>query len=117
TIQEHGGLALIRCDVGQGKSFLVEYLMTVWTHQYGWRCAKLQNTGTITSPRAFLAEVLAAFGLQNEGTTREVQGRLETWLLAQAYEENTTVVLFIDEAQSIASKAFPIIRDLLNLET
>jgi len=27
--QEHGGLALIRGDVGQGKSFLVEYLMTV----------------------------------------------------------------------------------------
>ena len=26
TIEEHGGLALIRGDVGQGKSFLVEYL-------------------------------------------------------------------------------------------
>jgi general secretion pathway protein A len=117
TIQEHGGLALIRGDVGQGKSFLVEYLMTVWPHQYGWRCAKLQNTGTITTPRAFLKEVLSAFGLEPGDSARDMQVRLETWLLAQAYEENLTVVLFIDEAQSIDSKAFPIIRDLLNLET
>src|ERR1051326_5445502 len=117
TIQEHGGLALIRGDVGQGKSFLVEYLMTVWPHQYGWRCAKLQNTGTITTPRTFLTEVLTAFGREPADTAREMQVRLETWLLTQAYEENKTVVLFIDEAQSIDSKAFPIIRDLLNLET
>lgn len=117
TIQEHGGLALIRGDVGQGKSFLIEYLMTVWPHQYGWRCAKLQNTGTISTPRAFLTEVLAAFGLEPADSAREMQVRLETWLLAQAYEENMTVVLFIDEAQSIDSKAFPVIRDLLNLET
>src|SRR5206468_1032409 len=117
TIQEHGGLALIRGDVGQGKSFLIEYLMTVWPHQYGWRCAKLQNTGTITTPRAFLTEVLAAFGLERADSARAMQVRLESWLLAQAYEENLTVVLFIDEAQSIDSKAFPVIRDLLNLET
>jgi len=117
TIEEHGGLALIRGDVGQGKSFLIEYLMTVWPGQFGWRCAKLQNTGTISSPRAFLTEVLAAFGLEPAPTTREMATRLESWLLEQSYEENKTVVLFIDEAQSIDSRAFPVIRDLLNLET
>ncbi len=117
TIQEHGGLALIRGDVGQGKSFLVEYLMTVWPHQYGWKCAKLQNTGTTSSPRALLAEVLTAFGQEPSNNAREMAVRLETWLLSQAYEQNQTVVLFIDEAQSIDSKAFPILRDLLNLET
>jgi general secretion pathway protein A len=117
TIEEHGGLALIRGDVGQGKSFLIEYLMTVWPNQFGWRCAKLQNTGTISSPRAFLAEVLAAFGLEPSPLARDMATRLESWLLAQAYEENKTVVLFIDEAQSIDSRAFPVIRDLLNLET
>ena len=117
TIQEHGGLALIRGDVGQGKSFLVEYLMTVWPNQYGWKCAKLQNTGTITSPRTLLAEVLSAFGQEPSNNAREMVVRLETWLLSQAYEQNQTVVLFIDEAQSIDSKAFPVLRDLLNLET
>src|SRR2546421_3576637 len=117
TIEWHGGMALIRGDVGQGKSFLVEYLMTVWPNQFGWRCAKLQNTGTITTPRALLAEALAAFGLEPDPSAREMATHLEAWLLAQAYEENKTVVLFIDEAQSIDSKAFPVIRDLLNLET
>ena len=87
--------------LGQGKSFLVEYLMTVWPHQYGWKCAKLQNTGTITSPRALLTEVMAAFGLEPSNNAREMALRLESWLLAQAYEENQTVVLFVDEAQSI----------------
>ena len=42
---------------------------------------------------------------------------MENWLLQQAYEDNKTVVLFIDEAQSIDSRAFPVLRDLLNLET
>jgi general secretion pathway protein A len=117
TIEEHGGLALVRGDVGQGKSFLIEYLMTVWPNQFGWNCAKLQNTGTISTPRALLAEVLSAFGLEPTFSAREMATRLETWLLEQAYEENKTVVLFIDEAQSIDSRAFPVLRDLLNLET
>lgn len=117
TIQEHGGLALVRGDVGHGKSFLIEYLMTLWPHQYGWRCAKLQNTGTITSPRTLLAEVLAAFGLEPGTNAREMVTRLETWLLSKAYEEKQTIVLFIDEAQSIHSRAFPVLRDLLNLQT
>jgi len=117
TIEEYGGLALIRGDVGQGKSFLIEYLMTVWPNQFGWRCAKLQNTGTISSPRALLSEVLASFGLEPGANARDMAMRLEAWLLTQVYEENKTVVLFIDEAQSIDSKAMPVIRDLLNLET
>lgn len=117
TIEEHGGLALIRGDVGQGKSFLIEYLMSVWPGQFGWRCAKLQNTGTISSPRALLAEVLAAFGLEPAPTAREMATRLESWLLTEAFEGGRTVVLFIDEAQSIDSRAFPVLRDLVNLET
>lgn len=116
TIEEHGGLALIRGDVGLGKSFLIEYLLTVWPNQFGWRCAKLQNTGTITSPRAFLAEVLGSFGIPPEETARDMATSLENWLIEQALE-NQTVVLFIDEAQSIDSRAFPVIRDLVNLET
>jgi general secretion pathway protein A len=117
TIEEHGGLALIRGDVGMGKSFLVEYLMTVWPAQFGWRCAKLQNTGTISTPRALLAEVLGAFGLEVSHSARDMATRLENWLLEQSYEEEKTVVLFIDEAQSIDSRAMPVLRDLLNLET
>ena len=117
TVQEHGGLALIRADVGHGKSFLVEYLMASWANQFGWRCAKLQNTGTISSPRALLSEVMAAFGLEGASTAREMATLLEHWLVARSYEEQQTTVLFIDEAQSIDSKAFPVIRDLLNLET
>jgi type II secretory pathway predicted ATPase ExeA len=117
TVQEYGGLALVRADVGHGKSFLVEYLMTAWPSQFGWRCAKLQNTGTINSPRALLAEVLAAFGLEGAPTAREMATKLENWLLMRSYEEHQTTVLFIDEAQSIDSKAFPVLRDLLNLET
>jgi general secretion pathway protein A len=117
TVEEHGGLALIRADVGHGKSFLVEYLMSAWPGQYGWRCAKLQNTGTITSPRALLAEVLAAFGLESAPTAREMVAKLENWLLEQSYDESQTAVLFIDEAQSVDSKALPVLRDLLNLAT
>ncbi len=117
AVQEHNGMALIRGDVGHGKSFLIEYLMTVWPHQYGWHCAKLQNTSTITSPRMLMLEVLTAFGLEPAATTREMVTVLETWLLTKAYEEKRTIVLFIDEAQSIESRAFIVLRDLINLQT
>lgn len=116
-VEENAGLALIRGDVGHGKSFLVEYLMTTFTDLFGWRCAQLQNTGTISSPRTLLGEALASFGLNSEGATRRMQIQLETWLLHQAVDGRKKVVLFIDEAQTISSRAFPIIRDLLNLQT
>ena len=117
VVQEHGGLALIRADVGAGKSFLIEYLMSVWPHQLGWRCAKLQNTGTIGSPRALLKEICMAFGLEPSYSAKDMATRLEDWLLTEVYRTNTNIVLFIDEAQSIDYKAMPVIRDLLNLET
>lgn len=116
TFQEHGGLVLWRGDVGHGKSSLIEYALTVWPQQFGWRCAKLHNTGTINSPRALVCEILTAFGLEPAGTTRQMVARLEEWLLNQAIHDQT-VVLIIDEAQSIGSRAFPVIRDLLNLQT
>ncbi|HSV73738.1 MAG TPA: AAA family ATPase [Chthonomonadales bacterium] len=117
TIEECGGLALIRGDVGLGKSFLVEYLMSTWPEQFGWRCAKLQNTATIASARALLAEVFGAFGLPHPRSTREMVTALETWLLEQDAQEGRTVVLFVDEAQSIQSSVLPVLRDLVNLET
>jgi len=117
AVEEHAGLVLWRADVGMGKSSLIEYLMTVWPKQFGWLCAKLQNTGSISGPRALVSEVVSAFGLEPEATTRKMVTQLENWLLARVIEDNRNVVLFIDEAQSIASKAFPVIRDLINLQT
>jgi type II secretory pathway predicted ATPase ExeA len=116
ALEEYSGLALLRGEVGMGKSSLIEYMMTGWTQYLGWKCAKLQNSGSINSPRALLAEIMAAFGLPSAPTTRKMVAQLETWLLAQSME-NKPVVLFIDEAQSIGLRALPILRDLLNLQT
>src|SRR5687767_5055493 len=117
TVQEHGGLSLIRADVGAGKSFLIEYLMHTWPSQLGWRCAKVQNTGTITTARALIKEICMAFGLEPTYSAKEMVTRLENWLVTEVYSTDATVVLFIDEAQSIDSRAMHVIRDLLNLET
>ena len=116
TLGEHGGLALLRADVGHGKSSLIEYMMSGWSQYLGWKCAKLQNTGSINSPRALLTEIMSAFGLPAASTTREMVTQLESWLLAQSIAEEPTV-LFIDEAQSIGTRTYPILRDLLNLQT
>ncbi len=117
VVEECGGLALWRADVGHGKSSLIEYVMTAWRKQFGWNCAKLQNTGTISGPHTLLKEVLAAFGLESANTTRKMVAQLETWLLSQSLEDSKPVVLFIDEAQSLNSRVFPVIRDLINLQT
>ena len=116
ALGEHCGLALLRAEVGHGKSSLVEYMMSGWTQYLGWKCAKLQNTGSITSPRALLSEIMSAFGLPTASTTRQMVTELETWLLAQSITPEP-VVLFIDEAQSIGTRTYSILRDLLNLQT
>jgi len=116
TLGEYGGLAMLQAGVGHGKSSLIEYMMSGWSDVLGWNCAKLQNTGTISSPRTLLAEIMAAFGLPTASTTRKMVTHLETWLLAQSIT-NKPIVLFIDEAQSIGARTFPILRDLLNLQT
>jgi type II secretory pathway predicted ATPase ExeA len=116
-VEESGGLALWRADVGHGKSSLIEYVITAWRKQLGWNCAKLQNTGTISGPHTLLKEVHAAFGLESANTTRKMVAQLETWLLEQQLENGKPVVLFIDEAQSLSSRVFPVIRDLINLQT
>ncbi len=117
TVQEHGGLALMRGDVGAGKSFLIEYMMSVWPVHFGWRCAKIQSTGTVATQRGLLKEVCMAFGIQPSYAAKDMATRLEDWLVTEIYRTNSSIVLFIDEAQSIDSRAMPVIRDLLNLET
>ena len=116
TLGEYGGLALLRAGVGHGKSTLIEYMMGGWSKYLGWKCAKLQNTGSIGSPRALLAETMSAFGLPTASTTRKMVTELETWLLEQSIA-NQPIVLFIDEAQSLGAGTLPVIRDLLNLQT
>jgi len=116
TLGEYGGLALLRAGVGHGKSSLIEYMMSGWSKYLGWKCAKLQNTGSIRTPRALMAEIMSAFGLPTETTTRGMVTELETWLLEQSIT-NQPIVLFIDEAQSIGAGTLPILRDLLNLQT
>lgn len=116
TLGEYGGLALLRAGVGHGKSSMIEYMMSGWTQYLGWKCAKLQNTGSIASPRALLAEIMSAFGLQTSPTTRKMVSDLETWLLEQSIS-NQPIILFIDEGQSIGTQTLPVIRDLLNLQT
>lgn len=116
ALEEYSGLALLRGDVGMGKSSLIEIMMTGWTKYLGWKCAKLQNSGSINSPRALLAEIMSAFGLPTASTIRPMVTQFETWLLAQSISDKP-VVLFIDEAQSIGLRALPILRDLLNLQT
>jgi len=57
-----------------------------------------------------------AFGLQPSYSAKDMATRLEEWLVTEVYKTDGYIVLFIDEAQSIASRALPIIRDLVNLE-
>ena len=116
TLGEFGGLALLRAGVGHGKSSLIEYMMSAWPQYLGWKCAKLQNTGSIGSPRALMGEIMSAFGLPQSSTTRKMVTDLEIWLLEQS-TTNQPIILFIDEAQSLGLQTLPILRDLLNLQT
>src|SRR5712692_7062441 len=110
------GLAAVFGDTGTGKSSLGRLLHQKFL-DYGFVSVLLTNPSYPT-PYSLLRTIAEEFGRTH--AARSYQGMLgvfKNFLLDVALKQRKTVVLIIDEAQTMGFKQLELLRQLINFET
>ncbi len=115
AIEQKQGLSIIFGDVGVGKTTIARRLYQVYRDRADFLTAYIP-TPLFPSDFQFLKNICAEFGLSPK---RSKLQQLETFeeFLIEAYREDKTVLLIVDEAQGLVGQQFELIRQLLNFET
>jgi general secretion pathway protein A len=110
------GLAAVFGDTGTGKSSLARLLHQKFLDN-GFLSVQLTNPNYPT-PNSFLRTIAQEFGTPE--TDKSFKGMLDifkAYLDAQAVGQSKTVVLIIDEAQTLKPPLIELLRQLINYET
>lgn len=110
------GLAAVFGDTGTGKSSLARLLHQKFLDS-GFTSTLLTNPSYPT-PNSFLRTIAQEFGTPR--TDKSFKGMLDilkAYLFAQALDNRKTVVLIIDEAQTLKPPLIELLRQLINYET
>jgi len=115
AVQERMGLAVIYGDIGTGKTTIARRLFQIFSDKPDYRSAMIISPGLKTE-NALLREIMKEFGVPTKRAFADSRTAFQAFL-AQQFKENRTVILMLDEAQSIRGTNFELIRGLLNFET
>jgi general secretion pathway protein A len=115
AVKQRMGLAVIYGDVGTGKTTIARRLFQTFSDLADYKTAMIISPGLRTE-NALLREIMKEFGVATKRAFADSRAAFQAFL-AQQFAEKKTVVLMIDEAQTIKSANFELIRALLNFET
>lgn len=113
--EQRQGLSVIFGDVGVGKTTVARRLYQIYRDRDDYYSAYIP-TPLYPSDFQFLKNICAEFGLKPKRSKLLQLAAFEEFLI-DAYQENKTVLLIIDEAQGLIGPQFELIRQLLNFET
>jgi general secretion pathway protein A len=114
-VEQKGGLAVIYGDVGHGKTTVARRLHQIFRENPDINVALL-ITPDLKTDSALLRSVMAEFGVAPRRSHALSLAAFQDYAV-NAYSENKTLVLMIDEAQQMTPKMMELIRVFLNFET
>jgi general secretion pathway protein A len=116
TIQQRMGLSVIHGDVGAGKTTLARRLWEKYAHDAKYNFAMLVDPNYPTSFQ-FINEVRRELNINNPRRSfGDALNEFQQYLVEQ-HKMGKTTILVVDEAQTLRSRNYELLRKLLNFET
>ncbi len=116
VVETKKGLAVVFGDTGTGKSSLARLLHQKFIDQ-GFRSALVTNP-SYPGSYSLLRTIAQEFGLPRMGRSyKDMLDIFKEFLLTEGVERGRTVVLMLDEAQTLRLPLLELLRQLINFET
>ncbi|MFA6217113.1 MAG: AAA family ATPase [Candidatus Omnitrophota bacterium] len=117
AIRLRRGLSLILGDVGMGKTTLSRTLLQTFKNEDDFVFHMILDP-SYKSEFQFLLSLTKIFGIKSTfKSTLTFKEDLEKYLFHAGINENKTIILLIDEGQTISTENLEVLRMLLNYET
>jgi type II secretory pathway predicted ATPase ExeA len=117
SIEQKTGLDIIYGDYGTGKSTIAEILLQRYASRDDFVVGRITNPGVPTVFQ-FYKLLLDCFGVEVQGrSTLNYSRALEGFALDTNLAENKSVLLIIDEGESLSPTFIDVLRTVLNFET
>jgi general secretion pathway protein A len=114
--EERRGIFLLKGQIGTGKTTVSQIALNGWRQQPDKYAAAHITDPSPRTPAAFLRLLLASFGLETTRNLLDLKAVLRGYLVQQ-YKEGRTVVVLVDEAQTIYPTNLDTIQALANEQT
>jgi general secretion pathway protein A len=116
AVETGKGLAVVFGDTGTGKSSLARLLHQKFLDRKHMRSALITNP-SYPGPYSLLRTIAQEFGVPAARSYKEMLDVFKGFLLKENLKEERTVVLMIDEAQTLRLPLIELLRQLINFET
>ena len=117
SIEQKTGLDIIYGDYGTGKSTIAEILLQRYASRDDFVVGRITNPGVPTVFQ-FYKLLLDCFGVEVQGrSTLNYSRALESFALDTNLAENKSILLIVDEGESLSPTFVDVLRTVLNFET
>jgi len=116
SVEQRLGLCLLKGEIGTGKSTIAHLLLQTWAASPDQYVVAYLSDPSAYTQAQFLRLVVASFGMEASRYAQENKTLLRGFLLDN-YEAGRTVVLLLDEAQTISAPNMATLQQLSNEQT
>lgn len=116
SVEQRLGLALLKGEIGTGKSTIAHLLLQTWAQEPERFVAAYISDPSAYTQAQFLRLLVSSFGLEASRYIQENKARFRGFLLDN-YEAGRTVVVLLDEAQTISAPNMATLQHLSNEQT